>query len=208
MCLQSAMIFCRQLSQTFHQWLRTSRCKTWCQDRLHRSFSLMFCKESLGLFQRFFRSLTQILRRIHIHIYLSHIGIHSLIRQRPEQIIRCIIMNRCEKACMKCSLSEQFRYHLVIHILRIIHRREACLLRKCIIIEPVKKQLVHSHTALYKLGRMNMKIRERRYDQSSSIIFQFHSLKFLRKSFINSFYETTLHYQIAVLKYFQLLHCF
>ena len=109
---------------------------------------------------------------------------------------------------MKRSLSEQFCHYLIIHILCVIHGCKTGFLRECIIIKPIKKQLVHSDSTLHKLGSMNMQVRECRYDQTSAIIFYLHSLKFLRKSFINSLNETILHYQIAVLKYFQFLYTF
>ena len=198
MSMYTTVIFLSQLSKTCDQFFTAGWSKTRCQDGFNLFASLMCSQIFFGLVQRFFCSLNKKLRRITVHVYFSNITVHSFFFHFIEEIIGCITMNGCKYICMKSTMENHLIYKSVIAVFGILHTLKTGFLRKCIMIQPVRKQTIHTDSTLYILSTMYMKIGKCRNDQLITIINYFHTIICFRDFFTNLGNHTIFYYNIAV----------
>ena len=183
MGVHTTMIFCCQLTKTIDQRLAAGRGKTRRQNGFYLFAALMFCQILLRFLQGILCGLGKKFRRIAVHVHLSHIAIHSFLFHFIKEIVCGLTVNGCKNIGMEGTMAEHIIYKCVVAVFRILHILKTGFLRKCIMIQPVGKQTVHTDSALYILGSVHMKIGKSRNDQLIAVIYNLCALILLRNLF-------------------------
>ena len=198
MSMYATMIFLGQFSKAGDQFFTAGWSKTRCQNGFYFLAAHMLCQIAFCFFQRFLCGFNKKFRRITVHIHFSYITVHSFLFHFLEEIIGCIAVYGSKHICMKCAMKNHIIYKSIIAVFGILHTLKTRFLRKCIIVQPVRKQAVHTDSTLYILSTMYMKIGKCRNDQLITIINYFHTIICFRDFFTNLGNHTIFYYNIAV----------